>query len=325
MGFAEPPDRGSALRPFRCQRGERLRLNGRNLFIVPTGFGWLWLGAMGVLQLVGIQQQSNGALLTSFLLLGLFVLALHLTAFNLQGLELACGQPTAGFAGGPLAYPLQVRSGCHRYQLELSFEADPRAWGLRQAPGGPVGRTVERGESWLAIAWEPQRRGLQGPGTLRLRSTAPLGLFRCWALWQPEVAQLVYPARRAGPVQERSSPVADSRTEGEVSGTAGGGGEWIDLRPHRNEEGVARLAWKSLARGRGAHSKVFAAPAPRVLWLSPQPQIARELALEHLSARLWALGAGAEPFGLVLGETRIGPGTGPRHRDRCLAALALLP
>jgi uncharacterized protein (DUF58 family) len=307
------------------QSGDRLRLNGRNLFIIPTGFGWLWLAGVAVLQLVGIQQQSNGALLMSFLLLGLFVLALHLTALNLHGLELACGQPAAGFAGAPLAYPLQIHSRCHRYQLELSFEAEQRNWGLRQATGGREGLTVETGERWLAVAWMPRRRGLQRPGTLRLRSTAPLGLFRCWALWQPDVTQLVYPARTPGPVLEQNSPFEAADGAGEATDAADGSGDWCDLRPHRSEEGVARLAWKSLARGRGAHSKLFEAPKPRVLWLAPLPGIEQEQALEHLCARLWTLSASGEPFGLALGEQRIGPGTGPRHRDRCLAALALGP
>ena len=93
----------------RPQQGERLRLGLRNLYIVPTRFGWFWLAGLLLLQLVGIQLQSNGPLLLSFLMLGLFLLALHLTHFNLQGLELSVGEPQPGFAGTPLAYPLRLR------------------------------------------------------------------------------------------------------------------------------------------------------------------------------------------------------------------------
>ncbi len=330
MVFAERSGRrwlpgGGGRRLFRPQQGTRLRLNGWNLYILPTGFGFLWLTGAGVLQLVGIQQQSNGPLFMSFLLLGLFVLALHLTAGNLQGLELACGEPAAGFAGDPLPYPLQIRSRFRRYQVELSFEPASRSWGALQGRGEARGLVIEPGDQWLAIAWPASRRGLQRPGTLRVRSTAPLGLFRCWSLWQPEVAQLVYPAQRPGPVLERSSAPLGPEAEAAGSGLTSGAGDWCDLRPHRAEEGVARLAWKTLARGRGAHNKVFDAPAPQACWLSPQPGLAREQALEHLCERLCRFSAAGLPFGLAVGEQTIAPGLGPRHRDRCLAVLALLP
>ncbi|MEA5411466.1 hypothetical protein VB737_06790, partial [Synechococcus sp. BA-120 BA3] len=93
----------------RPQQGERVRLRMRNLYILPTRFGWLWLAGTVLLQVVGVQMQSNGTLLLSFLMLSLFLLTLHLTHFNLQGVELACGVPAPGFAGEPVPYPIRVR------------------------------------------------------------------------------------------------------------------------------------------------------------------------------------------------------------------------
>ena len=71
MRFVRPP-------LIRRQSGTQLRLGLRNLFILPTRFGLLWLAAAGLLQLVAIQMRSNGTLLLSFLLLGLMLLAMHL-------------------------------------------------------------------------------------------------------------------------------------------------------------------------------------------------------------------------------------------------------
>ena len=90
-------------------RGERLRLGLRSLYILPTRFGLLWLAGGGLLLLVAIQTQRNGPLLLSFLMLGLWLLALHLTQFNLQGLELEALAPSGGFAGEMVAYPLLCR------------------------------------------------------------------------------------------------------------------------------------------------------------------------------------------------------------------------
>jgi uncharacterized protein (DUF58 family) len=323
--------RSAERRPLiRPQRGERLRLTVRHIYILPTGFGWLWLGGAALLQVVGIQLQSNGSLLLSFLLLGLFLLALHLTAFNLLGLELACGEPAPGFAGTTLHYPLRLRSRCRRLGVELAFRSDPRALGpfqtaLESAAEPDPPPPLEAGERLITVPWLPERRGLQRPGPLRLRTTAPLGLFRAWSVWEPLAAQLVYPARRSGPVQERPAPLEGKPGVENGMAAAAGEEEWCDLRPHRPEDGSARLAWKILARGRGAHSKVFAARPPLTPMLAPATGLPVEEALEHLCARICALNAAGIPFGLRLSGRTIPPGSGAAHRERCLTALALLP
>ncbi|MEB3165733.1 MAG: hypothetical protein VKO65_03600, partial [Cyanobacteriota bacterium] len=96
----------------RVERGELLRLGRRNLYILPSRFGGLWLAGVLMQLLLGIQLGSNGPLLLGFLMLALFLLALPLTHRNLEGLELRCGNPRPGFRDGELAYPLLVR--CRR-------------------------------------------------------------------------------------------------------------------------------------------------------------------------------------------------------------------
>jgi uncharacterized protein (DUF58 family) len=295
--------------------GARQRLGLRNLYLLPTRFGWLWLAVTVLLQLLGIQMQRNGPLLLSFLMLGLFLLALHLTPFNLLGLELGCGEPPAGFAGGPLAYPLQLRTTNRCEGLQLGFEAEPGAL-------GPP-RSLDPGAHALVVPWTPRRRGLQSPGCLRLQTTAPLGLFVCWTRWQPGVAQLVYPARRAGPVQERPAPQEPASGLPQASIRRDGGEEWHDLRPHRPEDAPSRLAWTLVAQGRGSFSKRFASPAEQAPLLAPDPALPHEQALEHLSERIWRLHGQGATYGLVLAHQQIPPSQGSAHRDGCLTALAL--
>jgi len=297
----------------RPQQGETLRLGLRNLYIVPTRFGWLWLAGLLLLQVVGTQLQSNGPLLLSFLMLGLFLLALHLTHFNLQGLELSVGEPPPGFAGSLLAYPLRLRCRSRCEGLRFGFDTVTAA-----APG-----IFDRGDHSVSVPWRPQARGLQQPGCLRLQTTAPLGLFVCWARWQPAVPQLVWPAPVAGPVRllqagrPRSTPLQAS------AGLRQDGSEdWRDLQAHRPEDGASRLAWKLLAQGRGRYAKRFADPADQELLLAPDPAVPFERGLEHLSERICRLHARGVPFGLVLGEQRLPPDRGPAQRERALAALA---
>jgi len=297
----------------RSQRGERLRLGLRNLYIVPSRFGWLWLAGLLLLQLVGIQLQSNGPLLLSFLMLGLFLLALHLTHFNLQGLELAVGDPRPGFAGAPLAYPLRLRCRSRCEGLRLGFGSGPR---------GPA-RVLERGDHTLMVPWLPAGRGLQQPGCLRLETSAPLGLFVCWARWLPSVPQLVYPAPVAGPVRLLNDAVSASDPgPAQACDPCDGSEEWRDLQPHRPEDGASRLAWKLLAQGRGRHAKRFVDPADRQPVLALDPSVPFEQGLEHLSERICRLHARGLAYGLVLPDARMAPGRGPAQRQRALLALA---
>ncbi|WP_259720976.1 hypothetical protein [Synechococcus sp. CS-1328] len=303
------------------QQGDPLLLGLRNLYIVPTRFGWLWLSGGALLLIVAIQTQRNGPLLLSYLMLGLMLLALHLTHFNLQGLELRCGDPAAGFAGTPLAYPLIARSRHRREGLQISWQ--PASHGSPAA--APLMLTLRPGEQSLALPWIPPHRGWQRPGRLKLVSTAPLGLFRCWSRWEPPRAQLIYPRRRPGPVAslpvERSEdgPTSQSRWERE------GSEQWRDLRPHRPEDGSSRLAWKPFAQGRGQLTKQFSAEAGEPLCLAPAVGLPREQALEHLSERIWQLGHQEAVYGLELPGLRLEPGSGPSHREACLRALATSP
>ena len=190
----------------RVQRGDPLRLGLRNLYILPSRFGWLWLAGTALLQLVAIQLRANGPLLLSFLILGLFLLSLHLTHANLQGLELAGVDPPAAFADGPVAYPLLLRCRGRCEGLRLV---------LRGEPPGPI-LNLAAGRHRVALPWRPARRGVATPGVVRLQTTAPLGLWLCWSRWQLPRAHLIYPARRGGPVRQRPcatvpEPTAASR------------------------------------------------------------------------------------------------------------------
>ena len=295
MRFVKPP-------LIRRQTGNQLRLGLRNLFILPTRFGLLWLAAAGLLQLVAIQMRSNGTLLLSFLLLGLMLLAMHLTHDALNGLELRCGEPSPGFAGQSVAYPLLLTSRLPRQHLHLSFAA-AHAHDIAE---------LQPGVQQLEVLWRPDHRGLQRPGALHIATTAPLGLFVCWSRWEPATFQLIYPARVPGPVD------ADRPDQGQA-----GLQEWQDLKPYRPGERLALVHWGSLARGRPLQLKQFSDPAPAHLMLKPMSGVSRERALEHLADRIWQLHHQGESYGLQLPGLTIEPRRGAAHRDACLAALAL--
>jgi uncharacterized protein (DUF58 family) len=297
------------------RNGERLRLSLGNLYILPSGFGGLWLLGTAVLYLLGINSSSNSPLLLAFLCTGLFLLSLFLTQFNLQGLELAVADPAPGFAGEALPYPIQLRSQCERHLLRLAFRGQP----LLLQP------LVPSGISLAQPLWRPSQRGLQAPGRLKLYSKAPLGLFVCWSYWQPPLPQLIYPAPVAGPVIERWLPLQEQHATIQGAMDAGGSDDFRELSPHRPEEGLQRVAWKQLARGRGWLAKRFEAEATSQLQLSADPNLPLDTALEHLCARVLELSQHNQPFSLLLPHGRaVAYGQGRAHTDAALRALALV-
>ena len=298
-----------------AQQGEPLKLGLRNLYIIPTRFGALWLAGLLMLQVIAIQLQSNGPLLLSFLMLALFLLALHLTHFNLQGLELRCGEPLPAFAGEAAPYPLEVLcpERCEGLRLRLGRgEAD--------AP-----RSLGSGRHRLTASWTPARRGRQRPGRLVLSTTAPLGLFVCWSRWDLPRPQLILPAPLRGPVGRIETAGVPAEVEAGAIGRPEGGALWHDLRPHRPEDGSGRLAWKLLAQGRGAHAKRFGEPQAETPLLTPAAGVPAELALRHLCEAVLRLQREGALYGLRVGGREIPPGQGLAHRDRCLELLALAP
>lgn len=316
-GGGDGGDLGWPGRFGRVQQGERLQLRLRNLYILPTSFGLLWLGGALLLQLVGIQTQRNGPLLLSFLMLTLQLLALHLTHFNLQGLELECLKSEPGFAGEPLTYPLLARSRHTRSAIRLRLSGQP----ARARSAGP--RQIPAGTSAVELSWQCHQRGLRPPGLLLISTTAPLGLFVCWSRWAPAARQAVIPARRPGPVGRAAS--AGAAGDADAGGAREGSEHWHDLRPHRPEESQARVAWKAMAQGRGKLSKVFHDADAEPPLLIPAPGVDPERALQHLAAEIWLRSRRGEAYGLVLSHQSIPPGQGRQHRDRCLLALATAP
>jgi uncharacterized protein (DUF58 family) len=284
----------------------------RNLYLLPTRFGWLWLAGTVLLQVVGIQMQSNGPLLLSYVMLSLFLLALHLTHFNLQGMELACGTPAAVFAEGPIPYPVRARCPARCEGVRLRLGADP--------PGPAI--SLSPGEHELTVTWTPPGRGWQRPGLLRIQTTAPLGLFCCWSRWQPSTSQLIYPARRPGPVRLLAAEPARQAAEPAMASRRDGSDDWHDLAPHRPQDSPSRLAWKLLAQGRGHYVKTFVDGPEAAPLLAPEPSLPLEEALEHLSERIWRYHGQGRRYGLMLPGQTLPPGRGIGHRDQCLVALA---
>jgi uncharacterized protein (DUF58 family) len=276
-------------------------LGHRSLHIIPSRFGALWIAAVGLLLLVAIQTGSNSTLLLAFVMLGLMLLAMHLTHDTLQGLTLRCDEPAPTFAGEPADYPLQLESSSARPCCSLRVQGHAVVVCDRLTPGTTL----------LSLPWLAESRGWQLPPPVQIETIAPLGLFICWGRWQPEQPQLIWPRRQQGPVAQLQPPRVRDGLE-----------EWQDLRPVRDGERPALVDWASAARGRPLQAKVFNDPEEPEVILAPASGVPLETAREHLAERIWRLHHSGACYGLQIRTISLAPSKGVRHRDACLEALA---
>ncbi len=289
-------------------------LSHRNLFILPTRLGWIFLAMTLTIFLLGSNYQNNLVLGLAYWMFSLFVVSIYLAHTNLSGMRVDVLAAQSGHAGEPAVFPLQVTSQRPRYDLQLS------------APGAVADQLaclsdIER----LQLIYTQPVRGRLMPPRVRLASQWPLGLLTCWTLLDLGQEAVIFP-RLQRCEMDWSALAAPATTGGmPTQQIRHGQDEMQGLRPYRSGESLAQVAWKQVARGRGLVSKEFATPVPASCLLSLAQMTGEEveMQLSKLAYQLAQLEQVQARYALDLGSVQIPPGTGPAHHLRCLTALAL--
>jgi uncharacterized protein (DUF58 family) len=161
---------------------------------------------------------------------------------------------------------------------------------------------------------------------VRLATRFPLGLFRAWSYWQPELKVLAYPFP-----EPAAPPLPMSGTaHGDGQGRAGDD-DFAGVRSYQPGDPLRHLAWRQIARldpelGGQLATKHFEGGAAEQLVLdfaALPPQLGLELRLSRMAR--WVLDAEqrALPYGFRLGAEAFDPALGAAHQAACLRALAL--
>jgi len=180
---------------------------------------------------------------------------------------------------------------------------------------------VEQDQVQVHLHMAVGNRGWFSPGRLLLESTYPLGLLRCWTWIDLDLCAMVYPQ----PVASSELPgLATDHADGAAVPIAGSD-DFHGFRDYRHGDSMRQIHWKGIAHGQGVQTKQYNAYASRSAWLDWEmfPGMGAEQRLSHLC--YWALDFEGrnEEYGLRLPGVAIESGTGERHRDRVLQALAL--
>jgi uncharacterized protein (DUF58 family) len=303
------------------QTGEVL-LNQRRVFILPTKAGLAW-GLMVLGLFIGsVNYGLNMGFALTFLIAACSLVGMLLTFRNLAWLRLSGGRCGPVFAGDQALYELHLRNDSRhaRYAIALGFMQDGKE------PEPALVDLPSFSDAAVQLACEARQRGWQSAPRIRLQTRFPLGLFRAWSFWTPDLAVLVYPRAEdnAPPL-----PAVSAHVEGE--GRGAGQEDFAGVRAWQAGDAKSRLAWRQIARmdnsSHGLVSKSFEGGAGRELCLDESRL--RHLPLEARLSRLTAWVLQAQSQGLswrfVLGATVLPSASGSAHAHECLRLLALYP
>jgi uncharacterized protein (DUF58 family) len=288
-------------------------LGTRSVYILPTGHGLLFALVLMAL-LVGAMNYSNAlAYLLTFLLASLAVVSLLHTQRNLLHLRVTilAGEPV--FVGESATFRVCVQND-HAQRPALRVEAKDQTPLMFDVPAHDT--------HCAALSVASRTRGwLPCPATV-LATTYPLGITRAWSRRLLAAARvLVYP-RPA----EQSVMWAMAGIEGETGpGAVRQGDDFSGLRPYQPGDALARISWKTFARGQGLHTKEFSVPEAETLWLEWETlaPLEVEARLSILTRALLDAEENGQAYGLRLPGVTLQPDQGPEQRRRGLEALAL--
>lgn len=296
----------------RLPRARQVRLDQRRIFILPTGYGYLYLTVAVLLFFGGINYENNLILGLCFLMISLFLVAILHTYRNLSGLTLRAGAGRSGFVGGQGSIEVVL----------IARRRGHRALWLRWLDQPAQEASVEGGEEtglWLNLPLT--RRGPQPAPRLRVESRYPLGLLRAWSLVSLDQACLAWPR----PQESIDCPADGGEQERRVAGAAQSGSEeFRGLRGYVPGDALSQVDWKSYARGRGLNVKLFEEPASGRLWLRYDLLAGRPVEQRLSILCHWVLRLSREkrPFALHLPAAELAPGHGEEQRLRALDLLA---
>jgi len=288
-------------------------LGSRQIYILPNRHGLVFALVLLALTLAAMNYNNALAYLLAFLLASMAVVSLLHAQRNLLKLRVTAAGSDPVFAGEASRFRICLHNdGNARYALRIE-----------SAHGALPSFDIPAHDTRCVVLSVPTtKRGWLACPPFMLASFFPLGITRAWS-WRLTLParSLVYP-RPADTV----SWLTATGTEGESQpGSMHDGEDFAGLRAYRPGDSLARISWKTLARGQGLHTKEFRAPHAESVWLD-WDEFAPHAAEARLSLMCRAVLDAEDSslaYGLRLPGLVLEPDCGAAHRHRCLATLAL--
>ncbi len=292
-----------------------LTLRYRQIFILPTRFGWL-LGLLMFAMLMGsLNFNNNLGLLTTFIVAGLASNSMLIAYRNLDRLQIQRSGAAPVFAGQTAQLLISLANPGGRARAGLEIACAERRQTFALPPGG---------FAEVAVALTTHHRGWLQPPRCRVQTRQPIGLFQAWSWFWPERPVLVWPQPADHPP---ALPEGGADQDGRQDQRQPDGDEFFSLRGWREGDPLHRVAWKASQRHNTLLARDLRQPRSRQLLLDLEQAPGRDLEEKIRVLTAWVLTAHRQhrAWTLRLGPDTIGPGSDEAHLHNCLKALALFP
>jgi uncharacterized protein (DUF58 family) len=298
-------------------KGE-LELNRKRIYILPTRAGLMFSVILMIMGLTAINYKLSLGYALVFLLGGMAWTSMFNTFGNLHRLVLLPGRADSVFAGELAPISLTIKNPNRREHFSIRL-VSPEF--VKQA----MIDLMPESERTLRFALKTTKRGWMPLPRLTVDTVFPIGIWRAWSRWQPDINILVYPEPEAG-----NLPLPDSLATGaETFGHSNGQDDIAALRNYREGDSPRMIAWRAVARSPGDEliTKQFDGGASGELsfdWSNTPVTLGKEGRISRLTR--WVVDAekAGIKFALNIPGTQINSDNGPVHLKNCLTALALL-
>ena len=293
----------------------------RRVYILPTGYGLLFLGILFAMLLGSINYNNNLGFLLVFLLGSIAIVSMIHTYRNILNLTILSGSAPPVFVGSVVRLELLTGAGQTR-RAAIGFRMEEDRSSVMDIPAG--------GDQRVEVHGRARQRGIFRPGRIIVWSRYPLGMFRTWAVLKPDISCLVYPKPVSGPLNFSGARKDDGSTD---NFTRPGVDDFAGLKPYQPGDAINRISWKSFSRGQGMFIREFTGgsgmsvmidyAAVRSAEKDGDPAAGVEWKLSRMCDMVLKAHVMNAEYGLRLPGFAVPPDKGDRHKHRCLKALAL--
>ncbi|MDO9475275.1 MAG: DUF58 domain-containing protein [Pseudohongiella sp.] len=306
-----------------------VRLGGRNIYILPTGQGLLFVITSVVVFVAAINYALSLAFALSFLMTGVFLLTLVHTFMNLQGITLRGHGAEACFAGDSAVFKIIVQRDDKRIREAIdvgvadtaSHTKTDNKSSAKNKYNGQIANLNHSLTTEVFLAVKAPQRGLFKAPRLMVKTAYPLGLWEAWSRPDLDLQCLVYPRPQVCELPASSGAGDSADNLASVPGNE----DFYGLRNYQPGDSKRQIAWKTLARGQGLKTKQFVDPCDFNVMLdwTQFSGLDLETRLSCLCYQVLQLSARDVDFGLRLPGQEFAPDRGEEHRRKLLEALAL--
>jgi uncharacterized protein (DUF58 family) len=272
------------------------KLSNRNIFIMPTRFGFAYLFFDVLLFLLGTNYQNNIILLLSYLLASLFITAMLHSFYNFSQLTFSSPAKQFAFAKQQAHFPITIKA--HKSHFDLNF------YFAEHESLSPKVKLEQcsKGESQVLLPFFAKQRGVYNLGRVKIYSEYSLGLFITWAMldFSHQLVIFPQPKKLSGNHNYLSGLEESEQSENAYHQTSDGIDDFSELKNYILGESRARIAWKQFARGQGKLSKHYQNQQGSLLWLklSDMPSSDLETKLSFLCFLILEYSKSEHDFGV---------------------------